>query len=50
MRGDTVLDRETSQNWQAHYDLVLGRLLAIKVRCYEYNWACAAYEARFPQV
>jgi hypothetical protein len=34
-------DRETSRRWQAHYDLIRGRLLAIKVRCYEYNWACA---------
>ena len=49
MRGDTVLDRETSQNWQAIHDLVLGRLLAIKVRCYEYNWA-VRYQARSPQV
>ena len=24
-----------------HLDLILGRLLATKVRCYEYNWACA---------
>ena len=34
-------DRETSRRWQAHFDLVRGRLLAMKVRCYEYNWACA---------
>ncbi len=34
-------DRETSRRWQAHYDLMRGRLLAMKVRCYEYNWACA---------
>ena len=34
-------DRETSRRWQAHYDLILGRLLAMKIRCYEYNWACA---------
>jgi hypothetical protein len=34
-------DRETSRRWQAHYDLARGRLLAMKVRCYEYNWACA---------
>jgi hypothetical protein len=34
-------DRETSRRWQAHYDLIRGRLLAMKVRCYEYNWACA---------
>ncbi len=34
-------DRESSRRWQAHYDLIRGRLLAMKVRCYEYNWACA---------
>ncbi|MDG3007778.1 vWA domain-containing protein [Paludisphaera mucosa] len=34
-------DRETSRRWQAHYDLIRGRLLAMKVRCVEYNWACA---------
>jgi hypothetical protein len=34
-------DRETSRRWQANYDLIRGRLLAMKVRCYEYNWACA---------
>ena len=32
-------DREVSRRWQAHYDLTRGRLLAMKVRCYEYNWA-----------
>jgi hypothetical protein len=30
-----------SPQWQAHFDLVMGQLLATKVRCYEYNWACA---------
>jgi hypothetical protein len=34
-------DRETSRRWQAHFDLIRGRLLAMKVRCYEYNWVCA---------
>ena len=34
-------DHETSRRWQAQYDLIRGRLLAMKVRCYEYNWACA---------
>ena len=34
-------DREKSRRWQAHYDLIRGRLLAMKVRCFEYNWACA---------
>lgn len=34
-------DRETSRRWQAQFDLARGRLLAMKVRCYEYNWICA---------
>ena len=34
-------DREVSRRWQAHYDLIRGRLLAVKIRCKEYNWACA---------
>jgi hypothetical protein len=34
-------DRETSRRWQAHYDLIRGRLLAMKVRCSEYQTACA---------
>ena len=34
-------DRETSRRWQAHYDLIRGRLLAMKLRCYEFNSICA---------
>ncbi|MDR3619290.1 MAG: VWA domain-containing protein [Paludisphaera borealis] len=34
-------DREVSRRWQAHYDLIRGRLLAMKVRAYEYNSAGA---------
>jgi hypothetical protein len=34
-------EREPSRRWQANYDLTRGRLLAMKVRCYEYNWLCA---------
>jgi hypothetical protein len=34
-------EREPSRRWQAQYDLVRGRLLAMKVRCMEYNHACA---------
>lgn len=33
--------KETAKRWQAHYDLMIGRLLAAKVRCNEYNWALA---------
>jgi hypothetical protein len=42
-------DRETSRRWQAHYDLIRGRLLAMKVRCYEYNWACARMKTDPPR-
>lgn len=34
-------DHETSRRWRAHFDLTHGRLMAMKVRCFEYNWACA---------
>ena len=34
-------EREPSRRWQAQYDLVRGRLLAMKIRCMEYNYACA---------
>ena len=42
-------DRETSRRWQAHYDLISGRLWAMKVRCYEYNWACAKMKKDAPK-
>jgi hypothetical protein len=42
-------ERETSRRWQAHYDLILGRLLAMKIRCYEYNWACAKMKKDSPK-
>jgi hypothetical protein len=42
-------DREPSRRWQAHFDLVRGRLLAMKVRCYEYNWACAKMKKDAPK-
>jgi von Willebrand factor type A domain len=34
-------DHESSRRWQAHYDLIRGRLLAMKIRCAEYQTACA---------
>jgi hypothetical protein len=34
-------DREPSRRWQAHYDLIRGRLLAMKIRCAEYQTACS---------
>jgi hypothetical protein len=42
-------DRETSRRWQAHYDLIRGRLLALKVRCFEYNWICARMKKDAPK-
>jgi hypothetical protein len=42
-------DHEPSRRWQAHYDLIRGRLLAMKVRCYEYNWACAQMKKAPPK-
>ena len=44
-----VRDRETSRRWQAHYDLLRGRLMALKVRCYEYNMACAKMKKDAPK-
>jgi len=34
-------EKETSKRWQAHFDLMMGRLLAAKVRTDEYNWVLA---------
>ena len=31
---------EKSPRWKAWYDLTRGRLLAVKVRCFEYDYAC----------
>ena len=41
IRGSNVRARVTAGRWQGYYDMILGRLLATKVRCYEYNRACA---------
>jgi hypothetical protein len=42
-------DHEPSRRWKAHYDLIRGRLLAMKVRCYEYDWACAVMKKDPPK-
>jgi len=42
-------DRETSRRWQAHYDLIRGRLLAMKIRCAEYQTACAKMKRETPK-
>jgi hypothetical protein len=39
--GGQVNDADAMRLFQGHLDLVLGRLVALKVRCYEFNWACA---------
>lgn len=38
---EKLRDRETSKRWQAHYDLIRGRLEMMRVRAFEYNKACA---------
>lgn len=42
-------DREPSRRWRAHYDLMRGRLLALRVRCVEYNSACAKLRKELPK-
>lgn len=39
--ANPMRDRETSRRWRAHFDLMKGRLLALKVRSLEYNGICA---------
>jgi hypothetical protein len=48
-RASKKRDHETSRRWQAHYDLIRGRLMAMKIRCYEYNWACAKMKKDMPK-
>jgi hypothetical protein len=42
-------DREPARRWRAHFDLVHGRLLAVRLRCYEYNWICARMKKDMPK-
>lgn len=37
---------EKSARWRAWYDYNYGRLLAMNVRNYEYNWACAVMKGK----
>lgn len=39
-------ERESSPRWRAWYDLTRGRLLAMWVRCTEYNWHCAVMKGK----
>ena len=43
---EAELEKETSPRWRAWYDLTYGRLLAMHVRCNEYNWACAVMKGK----
>lgn len=38
--------QESSARWRAWYDLTRGRLLAMWVRCTEYNWHCAVMKGK----
>ncbi|MBX7168822.1 MAG: VWA domain-containing protein [Pirellulales bacterium] len=38
---EEAYQKEAAARWRAFYDLTFGRLLAMRVRCNEYNWACA---------
>jgi hypothetical protein len=49
IRGAESRARGTSRDWQGRYDLIRGRFLAMKVRCYEYNWACARMKKARPK-
>ena len=40
--------KEDSPRWQAHFDLILGRLLATRIRANEYNWALAQMKVNPP--
>ncbi|HEX7376617.1 MAG TPA: vWA domain-containing protein [Pirellulales bacterium] len=43
---EQVYAKEKSPRWRAWYDLSYGRLLAMMVRCNEYNWACATMKGK----
>jgi hypothetical protein len=38
--------KETSRRWRAEYDLMLGRLMAARVRTYTYNGMCAVMKKK----
>ncbi len=42
-------EHEPSRRWQAHYDLLRGRLMVMKIRCTEYNVACARLKKDMPK-
>lgn len=38
---EELYQKEPSARWRAWYDYNRGRLLAMRARCFEYNWRCA---------
>ncbi len=43
---ESAYQSEPSARWRAWYDLTYGRLLAMQVRCNEYNWTCAVMKGK----
>jgi len=43
---EAAYQSESSACWRAWYDLTYGRLLAMQVRCNEYNWTCAEMKGK----
>lgn len=46
---EEAYEQERSRRWRAWYDLTRGRLLAMQVRCAEYNLACAELKGKGAQ-
>jgi hypothetical protein len=44
-RAEQLLENESSPRWRMAFCLSYGRLLAQRVRCLEYNYACAALKS-----
>ncbi len=42
-------EKEVSRRWLAHYDLIRGRLMALRVRCFEYSGQCAKMKRDTPK-
>ncbi|MBX7075320.1 MAG: VWA domain-containing protein [Pirellulales bacterium] len=43
---ESEYEQEDSPRWQAWYDLTYGRLLAMQLRCAEYNFTCAEMKGK----
>jgi hypothetical protein len=46
---EAAYEAERSPRWRAWYDYTRGRLLAMRVRAYEYNQHCAQLKGRSPE-